>query len=88
MNQPPPLVGYDVYGTDLALVEAVHREGGGGATNSAPSGRLPGRLKRSNGGFAANAHPPMLHTHDRYGDRRDEVTYRPAYHHALLACLE
>lgn len=28
-NQPQPLAGYDAYGTDLALVEAVHREGGG-----------------------------------------------------------
>jgi len=30
-NQPPPLEGHDVYGTDVALVEAVEREGAGWA---------------------------------------------------------
>ncbi len=30
--------------------------------------------------FQANRHPPILHTHDRYGNRIDEVEFHPAYH--------
>src|SRR5690606_36973720 len=30
-NQPPPLVGHDVFGADRALVEALEREGAGWA---------------------------------------------------------
>ncbi|MDP3612472.1 MAG: acyl-CoA dehydrogenase family protein, partial [Rubrivivax sp.] len=32
----------------------------------------------------ANAHPPVLHTHDRVGCRIDEVEFHPSYH-ALMA---
>jgi putative acyl-CoA dehydrogenase len=31
----------------------------------------------------ANSHPPLLHTHDRVGNRRDEVEFHASYH-ALL----
>ena len=30
LNEVPPLEGYDVFGSDPALREAVDREGGGG----------------------------------------------------------
>ena len=33
-NQPPPLTGYDVFGADRALAEAVEREGAGWATDA------------------------------------------------------
>lgn len=31
-------------------------------------------------GALANANPPILHTHDRYGHRRDEVEFHPSWH--------
>ncbi|NHW17469.1 DNA alkylation response protein, partial [Escherichia coli] len=34
-------------------------------------------------GFDANTYEPVLHTHDRYGQRIDEVTFHPAYHHLM-----
>ena len=34
-------------------------------------------------GALANAHPPVLHTHDRFGHRVDEVEYHPAYHELM-----
>jgi putative acyl-CoA dehydrogenase len=34
-------------------------------------------------GFAANEHAPKLRTHDRYGNRIDEVEYHPAYHQLM-----
>jgi putative acyl-CoA dehydrogenase len=87
-NQPPPLVGYDAYGTDLVLVEAVHREGGGwGDEELHRLGAITGSAEVIEWGFAANANPPVLHTHDRYGNRRDEVTYHPAYHQLMTLAV-
>ncbi|MCC3313616.1 acyl-CoA dehydrogenase family protein [Nocardia africana] len=34
-------------------------------------------------GDRAEAHPPVLRTHDRYGYRIDEVAYDPAYHQLM-----
>ncbi|WP_278314689.1 acyl-CoA dehydrogenase family protein [Lolliginicoccus levis] len=34
-------------------------------------------------GDLAEAHPPVLRTHDRYGFRIDEVSYDPAYHELM-----
>jgi putative acyl-CoA dehydrogenase len=34
-------------------------------------------------GRLANAHPPVLRTHDRFGHRIDEVEYHPAYHQLM-----
>ena len=34
-------------------------------------------------GFLANRNPPLLHTHDRYGHRIDEVEFHPAWHRLL-----
>jgi putative acyl-CoA dehydrogenase len=80
-NQPPPLTGYDVFGQDAALVEGLEREGGGWAADDLHRlGLLAGSQEARDWGAQANAHPPVLHTHDRWGNRRDEVTYHPAYH--------
>jgi putative acyl-CoA dehydrogenase len=36
-------------------------------------------------GVQANEHPPVLHTHDRFGRRRDEVEFHPAWHELMAA---
>ncbi|WP_063631529.1 acyl-CoA dehydrogenase family protein, partial [Streptomyces himastatinicus] len=36
----------------------------------------------------AEEHHPVLHTHDRYGHRIDEVEYHPAYHQLMTAAVE
>jgi putative acyl-CoA dehydrogenase len=83
-NQPPPLVGYDVFGADSALVDAVRREGADWAVDDLHDlGRLAGSEQAIRWGFEANEHPPRLRTHDRYGHRVDEVEYHPAYHDLL-----
>ncbi|MGH9062642.1 MAG: DNA alkylation response protein, partial [Acidimicrobiales bacterium] len=87
-NQSPPLAGYDVYRSDLALVEAVHREGAGWADEGLCAlGRLAGSEEAIGWGAAADAHPPVLRTHDRYGHRIDEVEYHPAYHQLMATAV-
>ena len=80
-NQPPPLVGHDVFGTDLALVEAVGRYAGPDAVPGlAELGSRAGTEEAQRWGVEANAHPPVLRTHDRYGHRVDEVDFHPSWH--------
>ena len=87
-NQPPPLQGYDVFGADAALVEAVEREGAGWAVDDLHAlGRLAGSPEAIGWGFDANRHPPELRTHDRYGHRIDEVAYHPAYHELMQVAV-
>lgn len=84
-NQPPPLVDYDVFNSDLALVEAVAREGGAadGDSEFTDLGRLAGSFEAQEWGRLANENPPTLRTHDRYGNRIDFVEYHPAYHELM-----
>ena len=39
-------------------------------------------------GVEANEHPPVLHTHDRFGHRRDEVEFHPAWHALMRAGVQ
>ncbi|MGW7286643.1 acyl-CoA dehydrogenase family protein [Streptomyces sp. NPDC054847] len=87
-NQPPPLVGYDVFAADRALAEAVDRhvaEGAGEAAREELSGlgRAAGSAEAQEWGAQADGFPPRLRTHDRYGHRIDEVEFHPAWHRLL-----
>ncbi|HEU0335623.1 MAG TPA: isovaleryl-CoA dehydrogenase [Gaiellaceae bacterium] len=87
-NQPPPLEDYDAYAENLPLVEAVRREGGGWAAERlAALGRLSGGPLLEQGRLA-NEHPPVLRTHDRFGERIDEVEFHPAWHELLRTGVE
>jgi putative acyl-CoA dehydrogenase len=87
-NQPPPLEGYDVFGADAALVEAVDREGAAWAADDLHAlGRLAGSPEAIAWGFEANRNPPELRTHDRFGHRIDEVAYHPAYHELMRVAV-
>jgi len=87
-NQPPPLEGYDVFGGDAALVEAVEREGAGWALDDLHAlGRLAGSPEAIEWGAQANRYPPELRTHDRFGHRIDEVAYHPAYHELMRVAV-
>jgi putative acyl-CoA dehydrogenase len=88
LNQPPPLEGYDVFAADAALVEATEREGAGWAVEDLSAlGRLAGSPEAIAWGFEANRHTPELHTHDRFGNRVDEVAYHPAYHELMQVAV-
>ena len=88
-NQPPPLAGYNLFATDRALREAVAREGAGWACAEIHEyGQQAGSAEAIEWGFQANQYPPVLHTHDRYGNRRDEVEYHPAWHKLMRLAVE
>ncbi|MFB8777740.1 acyl-CoA dehydrogenase family protein [Streptomyces broussonetiae] len=87
-NQPPPLVGHDVYTADRALVAAVERHVDPAVLEEARSelaalGRTSGSAQVQEWGVLANEHPPRLRTHDRYGHRVDEVDFHPSWHRLL-----
>ena len=87
-NQVPPLAGHDI-STHPALTEALHREGAGWAEDEVRElGRLGNSVTVQEWGRLANAHPPVLHTHDRYGHRVDEVEYLPQYHQLMQVAVE
>jgi putative acyl-CoA dehydrogenase len=84
LNQPPPLMEYNAFTADTALVEGIRREGAGWAEPwLSEVGVAAGSMEAIELGFAANANPPVLHTHDRYGRRIDEVGFHPAWHELL-----
>ena len=83
-NQVPPLAGYDV-ADDPALLEAAAREGAGWAAGELHElGRLAGSAATGEQARLANEHPPVLRSHDRWGNRIDEVEFHPAWH-ALMS---
>ncbi|MFF3511429.1 acyl-CoA dehydrogenase family protein [Streptomyces sp. NPDC002573] len=87
-NQAPPLVEYDVFTADRALVEAVERHLDPALLDEARGelsgvGRSAGSTQVQEWGVQANENPPKLRTHDRYGNRIDEVEFHPAWHRLL-----
>ena len=83
-NQPPPLEGYNLFEQDTPLREALAREGGAWAEADALAfGAELGRPENLRLGEVANRYPPVLRTHDRFGNRIDEVEYHDAYHRQM-----
>src|ERR1700687_2197390 len=87
-NQPPPFEGRNLYLTDRALRSAAEREGApwprerlqawGAVTGSAETYALAAR---------ANRFGPELETHDRFGNRIDEVVFDPAWHLLMASAM-
>ena len=86
-NQPPPLAPYDA-SDDTALLEGLRREGAGWAEDGLRRlGRRAGSAEAQDWGDLANRHEPVLRTHDRYGNRIDEVEYHPSWHRLLRVAV-
>jgi putative acyl-CoA dehydrogenase len=88
VNQPPPLAGYNVFRGDTALVEALERDGAALAGDELSElGIRAGSVDAQELGRRANENPPVLLTHDRYGNRVDDVRYHPAYHELMTVAV-
>jgi putative acyl-CoA dehydrogenase len=80
-NQPPPFENVNLYTSDVALREAVAREGAGWMADALTDfGARTGSAEVADWARRANRQPPELRTFDRFGHRIDEVDYHPAYH--------
>ena len=87
-NQPPPLEPYNLFASDIALREAVRREGATWAESELTGlGAKLGKPETVQLGFDANKFPPQLRSLDRYGHRLDEVDFHPAWHQLLEIAL-
>jgi putative acyl-CoA dehydrogenase len=89
VNQPPALENYNLYDEDMALQEAVKREGAGDAQSDLKTfGALAGNAATIDLGFRANNNKPVFNTHDRFGHRIDEVDFHPSYHELMSIAFE
>jgi putative acyl-CoA dehydrogenase len=88
LNQVPPLEGRNLFEDHAALQEALEREGGGWARERLRAAGAFWGGEPMRWGAEANEHPPVLHTHDRFGHRRDEVEFHPAWHALMRAGVE
>ncbi|MDP9601142.1 UNVERIFIED_ORG: putative acyl-CoA dehydrogenase [Variovorax paradoxus] len=87
-NQPKPLVDYNLFDTNRPLRDALKFNAPSlqttqlhelGATLGSTGMQAHARL--------ANIHTPELHTHDRFGQRIDEVEFHPSYHALMTAAV-
>lgn len=87
-NQPPALEGYNAFSTDIALRESIKAHGGSwGVDDLTHFGGLIGSPEVIEWGFSANDNKPVLHTHNRHGQRVDEVRFHPAYHQLMALSI-
>ena len=84
LNQAPPLQPANLFDLDLALQEALEREGGGwGAEQAREAGAVAGSVEAREHSRRAERNEPRLTTHDRYGNRIDAVELDPSWHWLL-----
>jgi putative acyl-CoA dehydrogenase len=89
INQPTPLVDYNLFDSDLALREGISREGAGWAEDALRAfGARVGAAEYLELGELANRYPPEFDTHDRFGHRVDLVRFHPSYHRLMRVAIE
>ena len=80
-NQAQPFVDRDFLAEDRALSEAVSRwVDRDDIASLSELGRLAGTAEAQEHGRLADANRPVLHTHDAWGNRIDEVAFHPSWH--------
>lgn len=88
-NQSVPLEPFDHYDADTALQEAVARHDGAWGTERLHRiGARAGSPETKAHGLRAERNEPRLHTHDRFGNRIDEVELDPSWHWLLRHAIE
>jgi putative acyl-CoA dehydrogenase len=89
LNQPPPLEPVNLFEVDLALGEALGREGGQwGVDRAMDAGAVAGSVESREHSRRAERNVPILRTHDRFGNRIDEVELDPSWHWLLRGAIE
>lgn len=79
----------NAFRSDIALCEAVDREGGTAQIRELDDfGALTGQASYRELGALANKFLPELDTHDRFGNRIDQIRYHDAYHQLMRSALQ
>jgi putative acyl-CoA dehydrogenase len=87
-NQPPAFEGRNLYLTDRALRSAAEREGAAWAQQRLEAwGAVMGSAETYALAARANRFGPELRTHDRFGNRIDEVVFDPAWHLLMASAM-
>ena len=88
-NTVAPFENINLFGCDVALQEALQREGAGAQADSLHElGAQLGRAEVLDLGRLANTYGPKLHNFDREGRRIDEVEFHPAWHSLMALLIE
>ncbi len=83
-NQPPPRVDVNEFSENIPLLEYLHSVGESEQDGTLEaSGAVVGSAQFQDDARLAHKNPPILHTHNRYGQRIDEVEYHPSYHRII-----
>ena len=89
LNQASPLQPVNLFEIDLPLREGLEREGGGwGVDRARETGAVAGSVEALEHGRRAERNVPILRTHDRYGNRIDQVELDPSWHWLLGGAVE
>jgi putative acyl-CoA dehydrogenase len=89
LNQAPPLEPLNLFEVDLPLREALEREGGEwGVDRARDAGAVAGGTEAREHSRRAERNLPVLRTHDRFGNRIDEIELDPSWHWLLRGAVE
>jgi len=83
-NQPPPFENINLFSSDMALQEALTREGGGHALTALVAfGAACGSAETIEQAWTLEDYPPRLRSVDVHGRLTDRIEHHPAYHEIL-----
>jgi putative acyl-CoA dehydrogenase len=88
-NQPAPLVDVNLFATNRAMQAALKFNAP--ALDTAPLhalGAVVGSGEMQMHARLANVHTPLLKTHNRFGQRLDQVEFHPSYHALMKEAVE
>ncbi|NIG53894.1 acyl-CoA dehydrogenase family protein [Chitinophaga sp. Cy-1792] len=84
LNQTPVLENYNSFTSNPLLRQLLEAWGGNLAIPHATAfGEVMGSAAMQQAGIIANKNLPVLHTHDRFGNREDTISFHPAYHQMM-----
>ncbi len=89
LNQAPPLEPVNLFEVDLALRRrSSARAASWGVDRAREAGAVAGSAETREHSRRAERNLPILRTHDRYGNRIDEVELDPSWHWLLRGAIE
>jgi putative acyl-CoA dehydrogenase len=86
-NTPAPLAGVNRFTADAPLVQGLRALSDADTKPLVALGELASSDQAQEWGRLANAYPPVLRTHDRFGHRIDEVEFHPAWHELMTVAV-